>query len=340
MCVICAYTGKRKAAPLLLEAGRRIEGLWSGFYTGIGTLDNGVIHCRKTTGCSDFWLKRFSYDELPGNTGFFHSRTGSGGAESFAHPFVSNDGSVMLVSQGSIGRFKNELDKFTAAAIDMSANGIRFSSATSNLSPAKYCILPNDTQVHISDVVNEAVAVAYARSKNPFAAIREVLSVLREESVSLFIFRDRPGFIYAGNVNQRLCAYSDSDGIILTTCALACGNVPHRIIEIPPNSVIEASADTLKIERLASCFAVDSVLPFGLAQCFIEYLKEKPESVLAHITDNALAPLFHGTELELRAAAAYTVFEFLYYDGQLRLENSFIPGVGSDYACHTRVSLK
>ena len=86
MCVLCAYISREtQAAPLLLESGERIQGLWSGFYTGIGILgDDGVIRHRKTTGYSRYWRERFSTDELPGRMGFFHSRTKSGGDARYA----------------------------------------------------------------------------------------------------------------------------------------------------------------------------------------------------------------------------------------------------------------
>ena len=46
MCVWCAYSGKRQAADVLIECGERIEGLWSGFYTGLVTCDDRGMHCK------------------------------------------------------------------------------------------------------------------------------------------------------------------------------------------------------------------------------------------------------------------------------------------------------
>ena len=64
MCVLCGYIGRREAAAsVLLRMGERMQGLWSGFYTGIGVLGNdGVIRHRKTTGYSKYWRERFSTD--------------------------------------------------------------------------------------------------------------------------------------------------------------------------------------------------------------------------------------------------------------------------------------
>ena len=102
MCVLCGYIGKEPAAPILLRMGERMQGLWSGYYTGIGTLgDDGIIRHYKTTGYSRHWRERFSTDDLPGTMGFFHSRTNSGGDAKYAHPFVSSDGSTRWPSSST-----------------------------------------------------------------------------------------------------------------------------------------------------------------------------------------------------------------------------------------------
>ena len=142
MCVLCGYIGKEPAAPVLLRMGERMQGLWSGYYTGIGTLgDDGVIRHHKTTGYSRHWRERFSTDSLPGTMGFFHSRTNSGGDAKYAHPFVSSDGSAMLVSQGSSGVFAEREQEIVDIANMLLDNGIRFASADSTLTYKKYPVL-------------------------------------------------------------------------------------------------------------------------------------------------------------------------------------------------------
>lgn len=56
MCEMCAYIGReRSAAPILLAQGKRMEGLWSGFCTGIGVQDaDGTLRMHKTLGYSRF----------------------------------------------------------------------------------------------------------------------------------------------------------------------------------------------------------------------------------------------------------------------------------------------
>ena len=59
MCVWSAYAGKKQAAPILLEALKKTEGYWAGFYTGMATCENGVLHFAKCPGHTGFFEKNF-----------------------------------------------------------------------------------------------------------------------------------------------------------------------------------------------------------------------------------------------------------------------------------------
>ncbi len=325
---------------MLLEAGKRIEGLWSGYYTGIGVLGNdGVIRNHKTTGCSKCWEARFSVEELPGTVGFFHSRTNSGGDSRYAHPFLSADGSVLLISQGSSGYFKSDQQKLVEIGNRLLDKNTSFSSADYNASTQKYPNLKDGSQVHVSDLVTGYAAEVCKRLGDPFAAVRETASLLREEGVSLFIFRDWPEHIYVANMNQRLCLHFQDDGAFLSTCALAMGDTRHRLLEIPPNSVSVVTPSTIKVEQLAPDIVVDTHIPAGVLESFVRYLSRHPSSLLACITDNAVAPHYTGERLEMRAAVTYDIFEQLYYAGMLKLENIYLPGGGNDQSINTLISL-
>ena len=109
MCVWSAYAGKKEAAPLLLEALKKTEGYWAGYYTGIAVCSSSKeINFAKCVGHTGVWEERFNVADLPGNTGIAHSRTNSGGDDNFAHPYVGTEGIVALVSQGSVGIFGEE----------------------------------------------------------------------------------------------------------------------------------------------------------------------------------------------------------------------------------------
>jgi glucosamine 6-phosphate synthetase-like amidotransferase/phosphosugar isomerase protein len=92
MCEMCGYVGRKKAAaPILLEYGKRVEGLWSGYITGIGVQDaDGSLEMKKTLGYSKYWEEKFDASAMKGTVGFFHSRTGAAkgvGHERYGHPY-------------------------------------------------------------------------------------------------------------------------------------------------------------------------------------------------------------------------------------------------------------
>ena len=75
MCTIAGYNGTKPAAPILIDMMRKLEGLDSGFYTGIATIHEGKIYHAKVAGDLDRLLETTDAANLPGTIGFIHSRT-------------------------------------------------------------------------------------------------------------------------------------------------------------------------------------------------------------------------------------------------------------------------
>ena len=134
--------------------------------------------------------------------GLVHSRTASGGDDRRAHPYVGSLGDVALASQGSSGRFPAA--PFIACGNRLLAEGVRFRSAAADGS--KCPALDDGSKVSMSDIVVNAVEAEYRKNRDPLAAVRTVCGELGEESATLFLFRDRPGFI--GNIPASCSARS------------------------------------------------------------------------------------------------------------------------------------
>ena len=87
MCGIVGVIGPNPAAPLLLEALRRLE--YRGYDSaGIATLVNGHIERRRAPGKLNNLAAVLERDPLPGTTGIGHTRWATHGAptEGNAHP--------------------------------------------------------------------------------------------------------------------------------------------------------------------------------------------------------------------------------------------------------------
>ena len=105
MCGIVGVIGGRPAAPLLLDALRRLE--YRGYDSaGIATLVDGRVQRRRAPGKLDRLAERLAAEPLGGVTGIGHTRWATHGVpnETNAHPHVS-DG-VALVHNGIIENFQ------------------------------------------------------------------------------------------------------------------------------------------------------------------------------------------------------------------------------------------
>ncbi len=315
MCLWCAYVAYREAAPLLWDSLKRIEGIWAGYYTGMVTTDGNRLHWKKCAGHTGIWKSRFSLNDLPGTTGLIHSRTASGGDDRRAHPFVGINSEVALVSQGSFGIFPR--DPFIACGNRMLAEGRKCRSAVADKTTLP--TLSDGTQVCMSDIVVNAVEAEYLKHRDPMAAMLTVCSVLTEESSTIFLFRDRPGFIGFVNANQHLVYDFEEDGVYLSVSRIG---LPGHGVEIPGNSAGYVTADgILHRQVLGKRYQpIDTRIPGAAVDAFRNYLQQHPGIRLAEICDKAIRPLFPHEMLEYRSVTAYNILEMFYLAGHIRME--------------------
>ena len=122
MCGIVGIIGRRDAAPVILEALRRLE--YRGYDSaGIATLVNGHIERRRASGKLNNLTEALANSPLPGTTGIGHTRWATHGAptESNAHPHGT--ARVSVVHNGII---ENHAD----LRAELEAAGQEFTSET------------------------------------------------------------------------------------------------------------------------------------------------------------------------------------------------------------------
>ena len=112
MCGIVGVLGNHEAAPILVEALKRLE--YRGYDSaGIATVNNGVLNRRRAVGKLVNLSDRLVHEPLAGKAGIGHTRWATHGAatEGNAHPHRS--GKVAVVHNGIIENFR-ELREFLA----------------------------------------------------------------------------------------------------------------------------------------------------------------------------------------------------------------------------------
>ncbi len=318
MCVWSAYTGKKSAAPFLIDSLGRIEGIWGGFYTGLVTNDNGVLRMGKVLGNLRVWQEKYSAKDFPGFSGLIHSRTNSGGDERWGHPFVGSSGKVAIISQGCGGLFAGESNpKFEKWGNEMLEKGKVFSSGIFDL-PKRYPVLSDGGQVHSAEVAVQAVEYYYEKLNDPFEAVKQVQQVLTNEAASLFLFADCPGVIAFSNANQHLVYQQEADGTFLSITTL--GLPSKNGMELPCNSVGIVTPDSLRIEKLHPRYETDMTMPEKMLSLSLECIKNNPGLLLGNVTDRVLKVLLPQDKLCYRAGTAYRVLEQLVNEKLVRME--------------------
>jgi glucosamine--fructose-6-phosphate aminotransferase (isomerizing) len=157
MCGIVGVIGRQPAAPLLLEALRRLE--YRGYDSaGIATLVNGHVERRRASGKLVNLAHVLDRHALPGATGIGHTRWATHGAptESNAHPHGTSR--VSIVHNGII-------ENHAALRAELEAAGQEFSTETDTETVAQLVDL--NLQAGMAPV--EAARAAFGRLEGAYA---------------------------------------------------------------------------------------------------------------------------------------------------------------------------
>ena len=108
MCGIIGFLGNERAAPVVLDCLKTLE--YRGYdSTGMATIDNGRVWCRKGTGAVEAVNKEHHLDELKGNLGIGHVRWATHGrvCDDNAHPHLDCKSQIAVVHNGIIDNYQN-----------------------------------------------------------------------------------------------------------------------------------------------------------------------------------------------------------------------------------------
>ena len=189
MCVIAGYAGNKPAALILVEMLRRQQFFDGSLSTGIATIHEGKLYWKKVLGDVDEFLKQVDLNELPGTIGIAHSRPDNNYWE-FAHPYVSNNGKIAVVSNGTTARdYRNE--KRSQIAKQLEAAGYTFPIEVVTDKPGALRI-SNGKAVSLGDVIVNRAQYYFEKGLEFEAALAATCSEVFGERVSVMINADVP----------------------------------------------------------------------------------------------------------------------------------------------------
>jgi glucosamine--fructose-6-phosphate aminotransferase (isomerizing) len=203
MCGIIGLIGSRPAAPLLVEALRRLE--YRGYDSaGIATLVNGHIDRRRAEGKLGNLAAVLDRSPLPGTTGIGHTRWATHGAptESNAHPHGT--ARVSIVHNGII-------ENHAELRAELEAEGQEFSTET-------------DTET-----VAQLVDLNLKRGMDPVTAAGSAFRRLEGAYALAMIFAGHPELIVGAQHGAPLAVGYGEDEMFVGSDALALAPLTRRI---------------------------------------------------------------------------------------------------------------
>jgi len=203
MCGIVGVIGSRPAAPLLLDALRRLE--YRGYDSaGVATLVAGRIERRRAPGKLERLADRLEAEPLSGVTGIGHTRWATHGVpnEVNAHPHVSEG--VALVHNGII-------ENFLELRADLVAHGHVFATQT-------------DTEV-VAHLVSSLIGKGMTTREASAAAVRR----LHGAFALVFLFESEPELLVVARKGCPLAIGYGEEEMFVGSDALALAPLTERI---------------------------------------------------------------------------------------------------------------
>ena len=252
MCILAGYAGNKPAAPILIEMLKKTEYIDGGLSTGIATIHEGKLYMRKVVGDVDTLLRETDALDLPGTTGIIHSRTGGNHVE-HAHPFLSNDGNLALVLNGTTwgGGTPEFYADQSKIMNDLYDKGVKIRSAVYKAEEGATVgnVLKNGYVYHNSEpyalIVGEAVkGLSGEALKRALATeTKSALETLPIDVITLTVHAGVPDTITVGMVGRPLSVgIGDGETFMCTVPFGLPEYVQSRsIIFVPPTTVAQVT---------------------------------------------------------------------------------------------------
>lgn len=266
MCGIVGYIGKRDAAPLLLDALRRLE--YRGYDSvGEATIHKGKLHVKKDRGKIEDVHRELKLDDLPGNVGVGHSRWATHGEPSKknAHPHVDSAGQIAVVHNGIIENYE-ELRQF------LRDNGYSFSSDTDTE------VVPNLVSYFIKqgNGFEEAVRKAAGRLKGSYAL--GIVSVSEPDKL-IAVRKESPLILGLGSGEMFIA--SDIPAVLPYTKRVIILEDGEMAVITPTQALVKHtdSGEVIEKKPLEVAWTAEMAEKHGYPHFMLKEIHEQPEAV-------------------------------------------------------------
>ncbi len=223
MCGIFGFTGRREAAPLLLDGLKRLE--YRGYDSaGLVTSAGTALHHRKKSGRIAELAKAVAAHPAAGTTGISHTRwaTHGGATDRNAHPHLDAAGDIAVVHNGVI-------ENYQVLRRQLCDEGVEFRSET-------------DTEVlpHL---------IAHYYQGDLLAAVSQALAVVKGTYGIAVMCRHEPGVIVGARMGSPLVIGIGPDGHYLSSDANALAGYADQVVYLNDRQLCQFDAESWVIRN-------------------------------------------------------------------------------------------
>ncbi len=244
MCNIAGYVGPRPAAPILIEMLREQEAYDGGGCTGIATVHDGQLHYRKIAGNIDRFLAETDAIDLPGSIGIIHSKPGSN-PPSFAHPHISEGGSLAVVMNGTLKRGDRYTERRDRAARLTEERGYGYVAKNYD-GGVNYPLLSDGAHVPAGELAAHLTAMYHAEGQDFTEAFARAIEDGFTDYVGVMISARDPEKIRVCKVSRPMSILMGDGEMFIASTPVAFKNQPKgNIFTLPALQVCEITKDGL-----------------------------------------------------------------------------------------------
>ena len=294
MCGIIGVLGNHEAAPLLVEALKRLE--YRGYDSaGIATVNHGTLDRRRAVGKLVNLSDLLVHDPLAGKSGIGHTRWATHGAATTTNAHPHRSGPVAVVHNGIIENFRE-------LRLELTAHGLTFESET-------------DTEVvalltrHLMD-----------QGHSPVEAARETLKRLHGAFALCFLFEGQDDLIIAARKGSPLAIGHGDGEMFVGSDAIALAPMTDRITYLDEGdwavvtrkgATIYDAADRLS-NRAEARIQIDQtrIEKAGYKHFMAKEIAEQPVVIadaLRLYTGGGLAPTLHLPQVDFTGVDRITM---------------------------------
>ncbi len=221
MCGIVGVLGEHEAAPLLVEALKRLE--YRGYDSaGIATVNDGLLARRRAVGKLVNLSDLLVHEPLAGKSGIGHTRWATHGAPTVGNAHPHQSGKVAVVHNGIIENFRELREEVVAA-------GLKIETDTDTETVALL------TQMHM------------AQGDDPVTAAKRTIARLQGAFALAFLFDGHEDLMIASRSGPPLAIGYGNGEMFVGSDAIALSSLTDRITYLEDGDIAVISRTSVEI---------------------------------------------------------------------------------------------